>query len=93
MAERQELLGLASDIVSAHISNNAVAAERLPALIQQVFKTLAGVKQATTGPSRPESAVPVKKSVLADSIICLDCGKHFSMLKRHLMTYHQLTPE
>jgi len=93
MAERQELLGLTSDIVSAHLSNNAVAVERLPALIQQVFETLAGVQQATIAPPRPEPAVPVKKSVLADHIVCLDCGKHFSMLKRHIMTDHQFTPE
>ncbi len=91
MAERQELLGLMTEIVSAHTSNNTVAPDQLPTLIQQVFNTLATVEHATAAPAKPEPAVPVQKSVLKDHIICLDCGKHFSMLKRHLMTDHKLT--
>jgi predicted transcriptional regulator len=93
MAERPELLGLASEIVSAHVRNNAVAADQLPVLIQQVFNALATVEQATAAPPKPESAVTVRQSVTAGHIVCLDCGKHFSMLKRHLMTDHKLTPE
>ena len=92
MAERPELLGLASEIVSAHVRNNAVAADQLPVLIQQVFNALATVEQATAAPPKPESAVTVRQSVTAGHIVCLDCGKHFSMLKRHLMTDHKLTP-
>ena len=86
MAERPELLGLATEIISAHVSHNAVAPEELPGLIQQVFNALATVGQATAASPKAEPAVPVKKSVLANHIVCLDCGKHFSMLKRHLMT-------
>jgi len=93
MAEREELLRLAADIVTAHVSNHALPADQLPGLIQQVFGTLATVGQATASPERPEPAVPVRRSVQSDHIACLDCGKHFSMLKRHLMTDHQLTPE
>ena len=93
MAERPELLGLATEIVSAHVSHNPVAADQLPGLIQQVFKALASVEQATAAPPQAEPAVPVKKSVLADHIVCLDCGKQFSMLRRHLMTDHKMTPE
>ena len=93
MAERPELLGLATEIVSAHVSNNAIAADQLPGLIQQVFNALATVEQATAAPPKAEPAVPVKKSVLADHIVCLDCGKHFSMLRRHLMTDHKMTPQ
>ena len=93
MAERPELLGLATEIVSAHVSNNAVAADQLPGLIQQVFNALASVEQATAAPPDPKPAVTVKQSVTAGHIVCLNCGKHFSMLKRHLMTDHKLTPE
>ena len=93
MAEREELLQLAADIVSAHASNNALPADQLPGLIQQVFSTLATVQQSTAAPPMPEPAVSVKASVHQDHLVCLDCGKHFSMLKRHLMTDHQLTPD
>ena len=93
MAERPELLGLATEIISAQVSHNAVAPEELPGLIQQVFNALATVGQATAASPKAEPPVPVKKSVLANHIVCLDCGKHFSMLKRHLMTDHKLTPE
>ena len=93
MAERPELLGLATEIVSAHVRNNAVAADELPGLIQQVFNALATVEQVIAAPPKAEPAVPVKKSVLADHIVCLDCGKHFSVLRRHLMTDHKMTPE
>jgi predicted transcriptional regulator len=93
MAEREELLRLTADIVSAHASNNSLLADQLPGLIQQVFGTLATVAQATAVPPRPEPAVSIRTSVRPDHLVCLDCGKHFSMLKRHLMTDHQLTPE
>ena len=93
MAERPELLGLATEIVSAHVRNNAITAHQLPGLIQQVFNALATVEQATAAPPKAEPAVPVKKSVSANHIVCLDCGKHFSMLRRHLMTDHKMTPE
>jgi predicted transcriptional regulator len=93
MAERELLLGLATEIISAHVSNNVVAPDELPSLIQHVFNTLATVEQAATAPPKPEPAVPIKQSARADHLVCLDCGKHFSMLKRHLMTDHKLTPD
>jgi predicted transcriptional regulator len=93
VAEREELLQLAADIVSAHASNNPLSADQLPGLIQQVFSTLAMVQQSTAAPPRPEPSVSVRASVHQDHLVCLDCGKHFSMLKRHLMRDHQLTPE
>ena len=93
MAERPELLGLATEIVSAHIRNNAIEADQLPGLIQQVFNALATVEQATAAPPKAEPAVDVRRSVVADHIVCLDCGKHFSMLRRHLMTDHNMTPD
>ena len=93
MAERDELLQLAADIVSAHASNNALPADQLPKLIQQVYSALATAQQSATAPLRPEPAVSVKASVRQDHLVCLDCGKHFSKLKRHLMTDHHLTPD
>ena len=93
MTEHEVILGLAAEIVSAHVSNNAVAADQLPGLIQQVFNTLTSVEQASVTPPKPEPAVPIKQSVRAGHIVCLDCGKHFSMLKRHLMTDHKFTPQ
>ena len=93
MAEREELLQLAADIVSAHASNNPLSADQLPGLIQQVFSTLATVQQKAAAPPRPEPAVSVRASVHQDHLVCLDCGRHFSMLKRHLMSDHNLTSE
>jgi predicted transcriptional regulator len=93
MAEREQLLGLATEIVSAHVSHNAVAVDQLPSLIQQVFNALAIAEQADTAPPKPEPAVPIKQSARADHLVCFDCGKQFSMLKRHLMTDHKLTPD
>ena len=93
MAEHYEVLGLAAQIVSAHVSYNSVSPDQLPSLIRQVFNSLATAEQATTVLPKPKSAVTVKQSVTAGHIVCLDCGKHFSMLKRHLMTDHKLTPE
>jgi predicted transcriptional regulator len=93
MAEREELLQLAADIVSAHARNNSLPADQLPGLIQQVFRTLASARRNAAVPPRPEPAVSVRASVRPDHLVCLDCGKHFSMLKRHLMTDHQLTPD
>jgi predicted transcriptional regulator len=92
VAEREELLRLAAGIVSAHASNNALPADQLPALIQQVFSALATAQQSAATPPTPEPAVSVRASVHQDHLVCLDCGKHFSMLKRHLMNDHQLTP-
>ena len=93
MAEREELLQLAADIVSAHVRNNALPADQLPRLIQQVFSTLATVQEKAAAPQRPEPAVSIRESVRPDHLVCLECGKRFSTLKRHLMTDHQLTPE
>ena len=92
MAERQDLLALAANIVSAHVSNNAIAVDQLPGLIRHVLNALATVEQATAAPLKPKPAVPVRRSVFPDHIVCLDCGKHFSMLRRHLRTDHQMTP-
>jgi predicted transcriptional regulator len=87
------VLSLAAQIVCAHVSNNEVPPEQLMALINSVHRALATAAEAKTEEPQVEPAVPTKRSVLADHLVCLDCGRHFSMLKRHLATDHQLTPE
>ena len=87
------VLGLTAQIVSAHVSNNTVNPDSLPSLIQEVYKTLAGVGKEPVSPERPQPAVPVKKSVLPDYIVCLEDGKKLKMLKRHLKTSYNMTPE
>lgn len=87
------VLVLTAQIVSAHVSNNSVSPDTLPSLIQEVFKTLSGVGKEAVQPERPVPAVPVKKSVFADHIICLEDGKRLKMLKRHLKTAYNMTPD
>ena len=88
-----DVLGLTAQIVSAHVSNNSVAPDALPNLIQEVYRTLAGVGKEPTVPDKQQPAVPVKKSVFPDHIICLEDGKKLKMLKRHLKTSYNMTPE
>ena len=93
MTETADVLGLTAQIVSAHVQHNAVPAHALPGLIQEVYRTLARIGQQPVQAERPEPAVSIKQSVRADRIVCLEDGKSFSMLKRHLMTDHKLTPQ
>lgn len=93
LAGTSDVLGLTAQIVSAHVSNNSVAPDALPGLIQEVYRTLAGVGKDTVLPDKPQPAVPVKKSVFPDHIVCLEDGKKLKMLKRHLKTSYDLTPE
>ncbi|HZH27843.1 MAG TPA: MucR family transcriptional regulator [Azospirillaceae bacterium] len=89
-----ELLSLTAEIVAAHVSNNMVAPADLPILIQQVYRSLASVgANAAPTPERPVPAVPIKKSVTPEYIVCLEDGKKLKMLKRHLKTAYGMTPE
>lgn len=88
-------LELATEIISAYVSRNSVPAGELPALIQSVHATLATVGNGPIAKSEPEPQVPaisVKKSVTPDYIICLEDGKKFKSLKRHLKTSFDMTP-
>jgi predicted transcriptional regulator len=88
-------IGLTADIVSAYVSNNSVPATEIPALINQVHAALARVS-TTRGEHSAEAAKPavaVKKSITADFIVCLEDGKKFKSLKRHLRTQYSMTPE
>jgi len=88
-----ELLELTTEIVSAHVSNNTLPVNELPQLIQDVYRTLSSVGGVTIASERPQPAVPVKKSVTAEYIICLEDGKKLKMLKRHLKTAYDMTPD
>lgn len=97
MADNQEnedtLLTLTADIVAAHVSNNSVAVNDLPNLIQNVHQALSGITSSNSASQEaPEPKVSIRSSVKPDYIVCLECGKKQKMLKRHLMTNHEMTP-
>jgi predicted transcriptional regulator len=88
------LLTLTADIVAAHVSNNSVAVNDLPNLIQNVHAALADISARPTLPeARPEPKVSIRSSIKPDYIVCLEDGKRQKMLKRHLMTNHGMTPD
>ncbi|MDK3159698.1 MucR family transcriptional regulator [Kamptonema cortianum] len=92
--EKAELLNLTSDIVSAHISNNAVAADALPGLITSVFSALSQLgAEPEPEEARPQPAVSIRASVKPDYLICLEDGNKVTMLKRYLRTNYSMTPE
>jgi len=95
-SRRQALLPMVTEIVAAHLSNNTVAVGDIPRLINEVYGALTGLGQngaAATAEVTQEPAVPIKKSVMPDHIICLEDGKKLKMLKRHLRTAYGLTPD
>ena len=98
MAELQNnedtLLTLTADIVAAHVSNNSVAVSDLPNLIQNVHSALTGISGNGAAPEpKPEPKVSIRSSVKPDYIVCLEDGKRLKMLKRHLMTHYNMTPD
>ncbi len=94
-----ELVELAAEIVAAYVGNNAVPSNELPSLIKDVYGALAEAVQNTTEPAESEPevaarpAVPIRRSVTDDYLVCLDCGGQFKSLRRHLKSRHNLTPE
>ena len=91
--DTETLLGLTANIVSFHFSLNQMSTEALPALIQSVNQSLSAAGKPTVEPTAaPMPAVPVKKSVFPDFIVCLEDGKKLKMLKRHLQTSYGMTP-
>ncbi len=90
-----DLLRLSAEIVSAHVSKNAVAPDALPALIRSVHAALAGVDQPAVAalPDKPQPAVPIKRSVFPDYVVCLEDGAKVKMLKRYLRVRFDLTPD
>ena len=93
--DRSELLTLTSDIVSSHVANNSVAMADVPNLIEQVFNSLEklGSAEVEEVSEKPKPAIPIRRSVTPDYIVCLEDGKKLKMLKRHLRTAYNMTPE
>ncbi|MGH6958005.1 MAG: MucR family transcriptional regulator [Caulobacteraceae bacterium] len=95
MDEKSEVIEMTADIVSAYVGNNMIATADLPALIQSVHRALSNI----TGTAEPaeaapkEPAVPVRRSVTADYLVCLEDGRKFKSLKRHLRTKYNMSPE
>jgi predicted transcriptional regulator len=88
------LITLTADIVAAHVSNNSVAVNDLPLLIQNVHGALAGLGGKPAVPeAKLEPKVPIRSSVKPDYLVCLEDGKKLKMLKRHLMTHYNMTPD
>ncbi len=95
MDEKSEVIEMTADIVSAYVGNNTVPASELPGLIQSVHGALAivssGADAAEAQPKEP--AVPIRRSITPDFLICLDDGRKFKSLKRHLRTTYNLSPD
>ena len=88
------LLTLTADIVAAHVSNNSVAVNDLPNLIQNVHSALSVIAgSGAQAEPKPEPKVSIRSSIKPDYIVCLEDGKKLKMLKRHLMTHYNLTPD
>lgn len=91
----KSFIDLTANIVSAYVSNNPTPASDIPALINQIHAALVRVStgrpEASSEPAKP--AVPVKKSMTGEYLICLEDGKRFKSLKRHLRTQYNMTPE
>jgi len=93
--DRDELLRMSVDVVAAYVSQNPLPATQLSDLLKTVHSSLSGLAGGTaeTSAEAPKPAVPVKKSVTPEYIICLEDGKKLKMLKRHLRTNYNMTPE
>ncbi|MDE2356803.1 MAG: MucR family transcriptional regulator [Alphaproteobacteria bacterium] len=92
---KPEIIEMTTEIVASYVENNSVSAEELPALIQSVHKALLGVSTGApvVDAAPKEPAVPIRRSVQPDFIICLEDGRKFKSLKRHLRTRYGLSPE
>jgi predicted transcriptional regulator len=90
---KAELTGLTSQIVAAYVSRNALPLGELPALIHSVYQSLVGLGHSGGAVTGQEPAVPIKKSVTPEYIVCLEDGKRLKMLKRYIRTRYNMTPE
>jgi predicted transcriptional regulator len=97
MTEKADLISMATNIVAAYVGHNSVAPGDLPALIQKVFDALtvaaSAAPSAAATERRLEPATSVRKSITPDFLICLEDGKKFKSLKRHLRSHYNLSPE
>lgn len=93
MDDSETLVTLTADIVAAHVSNNSVAISDIPLVIRSVHDALAGLGNAEEPEVKQEPAVSIRSSVKPDYIVCLEDGKKLKMLRRHLMTHYNMTPD
>ncbi|MEM9277414.1 MAG: MucR family transcriptional regulator, partial [Pseudomonadota bacterium] len=95
--EKSYLLELTSDVISSYVANNPVSTSELPGIISSVHNTFTKLaeeqQQARESKIDPVPAVPIKKSINSDFIVCLEDGKKFKSLKRHLSSHYGITPE
>ncbi len=95
MDDKPEIIEMTAEIVAAYVENNTISTSDLPALIQSVHRALSsvstGVEAVDVAPKEP--AVPVRRSITADYLVCLEDGRKFKSLKRHLRTKYNLSPE
>jgi predicted transcriptional regulator len=91
--DRSIILECATSIIAAYVANNTIQRENLPSLIADTFQSLMRANQPEVVVEELKPAVPIKRSVQADHIVCLEDGKKFKSLKRHLMSHYSLTPD
>jgi predicted transcriptional regulator len=90
---RDELLRMTTQVVSAYVGNNAVPETQISDVIQSVFGSLEGLGNGDAGPTKQKPAIPIKRSITPDHIVCLEDGKKLKMLKRYLHTAYNMTPK
>ena len=93
MGEKEAVISMTSDIVTAFVSNNSVAISDVPVVIRSVFEALSGLASEQKVEAKPMPAVPIRSSVKPDYLICLEDGRKMKMLRRHLMTAFNMTPD
>lgn len=93
MEDQETLVTLTADIVAAHVSNNSVAISDLAILINNVHSALANLGEKPVVEEKPVPAVSIRASVKPEYIVCLEDGKKLKMLRRHLMTHYNMTPD
>ncbi len=87
----EEMLRMTASVVSAYVGNNSVAAAQIPEVIKTVFGSLNSLGRAGRGRELPKPAIPIKRSVTPDYIVCLEDGRKLKMLKRHLRTTYKMS--
>lgn len=91
---QEKVLALAAQIIAAYVGHNTVSAAELPAVMTTIYQNLSRLGGGVSLPeARPDPAVPIRKSILPEYIVCLEDGKKLKMLKRHLKTAYNMTPE
>ncbi|MEH6527778.1 MAG: MucR family transcriptional regulator [Sneathiella sp.] len=91
--DKLELLALTTDIVTSHLSRNSIDSTEIPILIKDIYSTLSTISDAEPEMDKPQPAVSIRKSIHPDYIVCLEDGKKLKMLKRHLKTSYDMSPD